>query len=175
MIHDSDDPHPVRGILISLSILLLYIYYPATMWPDMTHLPVYSLPHPWHVSSKRVRNCIYSIPIYLVPRTVSGTLLGFNKSLWNKLGDEWMISPTNQLYHFLDKVKLQGPSTKSPWKILCPEKDRLDIVSSSKGLQVNWFFWLSVGFNHLSESAVIYSLNYSNNKRQESWNHELNT
>ena len=96
MIHHSDDP-PLRGISISPSILLQYVCFHATMWPDMTHLLVYSLPHSGNVSSKKVRNFIYSIPISLAPRTVSGTLLGFGaqQNLWNKLGDEGM-SPVVQ-------------------------------------------------------------------------------
>ena len=91
MIHDSDDP-PLRGISVSLSILLQYVCFHGTMWPDMTHLPVYSLPHSWNVSSKKVRHFIYSVPISLAPRTMSGTLLGFGvqQNLWNKLGDEGM-------------------------------------------------------------------------------------
>ena len=107
MTHDSDDP-PLRGISVSLSIILQSVCLQATMWPDMTHLPVYSLPHSWNVSSKKVRNFIYSVPISLAPRTVSGTLLGsgVQQNLWNKLGDEGMSLVVQWLRVHL---AMQGP------------------------------------------------------------------
>lgn len=68
-------------------------------------------------------------------------------------------------------MKFQGPSTESPWKIFCPDVPLFPAVRFYK--LIDFSDSLRVGLSHLSESAVIYSLNDSNNKRHGSWDNEL--
>lgn len=58
------------------------------------------------------------------------------------------------------EVGFEGTEPNSPWNVHHTKEERPDTISGSEILEIDWFFWLSVCINYLSEGSTIYYLNY---------------